>query len=215
VSRLRGASKTPLAVAGILVVPLFFIGLMAFSLKLDKPSHTETAKGVVKLGDPTKSTVGTIYLAAFALVAAVLVVGLLAMLIRSRLAAVIPAVAGIVICVVLLIPLGTWAAEHTKRYPLGVDNIPAKSPQDLLLRGEWEQSAESTARQIGFATIGIAIASIAVIVALDVRRRRGKAGYTPPPPPEIAGEPQVSPALELEFADSDLARGRRPGRWRN
>jgi hypothetical protein len=215
VRRLRGASKTPLAVAGILAVPLFFTGLMAFSLKLDKPSQTRTAKGAIKLGDPTKGTVGTIYLAAFVLVAALLVVGLLAVLLRSRLAGVIPAVAGIVAAVALLIPLGTWTAEHTKRYPLGVDNIPQKSPQDLLLRGEWEQNAESTARQIGFATIGIAIASIALIVALDVRRRRGTAGYTPPPPPMVAGEPQVSPALELELADSDLVRRRRPGRWRN
>ena len=38
--RFRGASKAPFAVAGILAVPLFFVALMAFSLKIDKPSHT-------------------------------------------------------------------------------------------------------------------------------------------------------------------------------
>ena len=36
--RLRNAPKTPLAVAGILATPLFFVALMAFSLVLDKPS---------------------------------------------------------------------------------------------------------------------------------------------------------------------------------
>jgi hypothetical protein len=212
VSRFRTASKAPLAIAGILAVPLFFVGLMAFSLKLDKPSHHTTAKGTLALGDPTKSTVGTIYLAAFAVAGAMVVVGLLAMLLRSRLATAIPAVAGIVAAILLILPLGTWAAEHTQRYPLGVDNIPAKSPQDLQLRGEWEQSAKSTARQIGFATIGMAIAAIALVAALHVRRRHGWVGL---PPASITGEAEISPVVDLELADSDLARGNRPGRWRN
>ena len=130
-SRLRGASKAPLAVAGILAVPLFFVGLMAFSLRLDKPSQQVSASGKVALGDPTKGTVGTIYLAAFAVAVGLVVVGLLAMLLRSRLAAAIPAVAGIVAAVVLVIPLGTWAAGHTQRYPLGVDNIRQSDPSDI------------------------------------------------------------------------------------
>jgi len=143
----------------------------------------------------------------------VVVVGLLAMVLRSRLAPIVPAVAGIVASVLLLIPLGTWAAEHTKRYPLGVDNIPKSSAQDLFLRGQWEASAETTARQLGFVTIGIAIAAIVLTVVLDIRRRRGIAGYSPPPPPAISGVAETSVAVEL--ADSDLTRGNRPGRWRN
>src|SRR5262249_19039939 len=87
-SRLRGASKAPLAIAGTPAVPLFFVGLMAFSLKLDKPSVAG-----VRLADPTKGTVGTIYLAAFAVAGGLVLVGLLAMLLRSRLAAAIPAAA--------------------------------------------------------------------------------------------------------------------------
>ena len=209
-SRIRGTSKAPLAIAGILAVPLFFVGLMAFSLKLDKPSVAG-----VRLGDPTKGTVGEIYLAALAVAAALIVVGLLATLLRSRLAAAIPAVAGIVAATVLVIPLGTWATEHTHRYPLGVDNIKQSDPADIYLRGEWEQNAKTTARQIGFATIGLGVAAILILAALEYRRRRGPAGYTPPPPPTITGEPEVSPALELELADSDLVRGHRPGRWRN
>jgi hypothetical protein len=183
VSRLRGSSKAPLAVAGILALPLFFVGLMAFSLKIDKPSHHLTSKGTVVLGDPTKGTVATIYLLAFAVAGALVVVGVLAMLLRSRLAPIIPAVAGIVASVALIVPLGTWAAEHATRYPLGVDNIPQNSPQDLFLRGEWEDNAKTTAHQIGLVTIGIAIAGIIITVLLEVRRRRGRDGMVVPPPP--------------------------------
>jgi hypothetical protein len=191
-SRLRGTSKAPFAVAGILAVPLFFVGLMAFSLKVDKPSAHLTKHGTLALGDPTKGTVGTIYLLAFAVSAAVVLVGLLAMLLRSRLATIVPAVVGIVASILLLLPLATWAAEHTKRYPLGVDNIPSKSPADIFLRGEWEQNARTTAHQIGLATIGIAIAAIAISVLLEVRRRRGIEGPPVPPPPEmVTGEPYI------------------------
>jgi len=212
VRRFRGASKAPLAVAGILALPLFFVALMAFSLKLDKPSQHTTTKGTIALGDPTKGTVGTIYLVALAVVGALVLVGVLAMSLRSRLAAVVPAVAGIVASVLLLLPLGTWAAEHTQRYPLGIDNIPKHSAQDQFLRGEWEGTARTTARQLGLVTIGLGIAAILLCVALDLRRRRGIAGPPVGPPPAISGVAEVSPAIEL--ADSDLVRGGRPGRWR-
>jgi hypothetical protein len=185
----RGASKAPVAVGGILALPLFFLGLIAFALKLDKPSHHLTKKGTLALGDPTKGTLGTIYLLAFAVAAAVVVVGVLAMALRSRLATLVPAAAGIVASVLLLIPLGTWAAEHADRYPLGIDNIPKRSPQDLSLRGEWEQGAKTTAHQIGLVVIGIAIAAILITVALEVRRRRGIEGPAVPPPPETMPAP--------------------------
>jgi hypothetical protein len=214
VKRLHGRSKAPVAVAGILAVPLFFVGLMAFSLKLDKPTHLVNASGKHVLGDPTKGTVGTIYLCAFAVSGALVLVGVLAMLFRSRLATIVPAAGAIVASVLLVLPLNTWAAQHTARYPLGVDNIPKSSPQDLFLRGEWEQNAKTTARQIGFATIGIAIAAIAITLLLEIRRRRGIEGPPVPPPPAIAGVAEASPAVELELADSDLVQGGRPGRWR-
>lgn len=195
--RLRGASKAPLAVAGILAVPLFFVGLMAFSLKVDTPSHHLTAKGTVALGDPTKGTVGRIYLLAFAVSMAIVLVGALAMLLRSRLAAIVPAVAAIVASVLLVLPLTTWAAGHTKRYPLGVDNIPKSAAEDQFLRGEWEQTARTTARQIGFATIGLAVAAIAITVLLEIRHRRGRDAIVVPPPPielETGGAPPFTGA---------------------
>jgi hypothetical protein len=186
VSRFHGASKAPLAVAGILALPLFFVGLMAFSLRLDKPSHAVTKSGGVVLEDPTKGTVGTIYLCAFAVSAGVVLVGVLAMLLRSRFGSIVPAVTGIVAAVALLVPLGTWATKHTSRYPLGVDNIPQNSPQDLFLRGEWEESAKTTAHQIGLVSIGIAVAAIVLTVLLELRRRRGReAPIVEPPPIEL------------------------------
>ena len=175
----RGTSKAPFAVAGILAVPLFFVALMAFTLREDKPTKTVSATGKVVFGDPTKGTVGTIYLLAFATAAVVVAVGLLARLLRSQLAVIAPAVVGIVLAVLLQLPLDTWAADHTKRYPLGTDNIPdptAKrfSPSNLVNRGEWEQTAKTTAHQIGWVTIGIGLAAIVVAIALEIRRRRGR-----------------------------------------
>lgn len=213
-SGLRIASKAPLAVAGVLALPLFFVALMAFGLKLDKPSTHLTNKGTLALGDPTKATLGTVYLLAFVIPAGVVLVGFLASLVRVRIAAVIPAVVGIVTSILLLLPLGTWAAEHTKRYPLGIDNLPQKSPQDLWLRGEWEQNTKTTAHQIGLVTVGMALAAVVLVIALEFRRRRGIVGPAVPPPPAVTGGPEASPVVELELADSDLVRGGRPGRWR-
>jgi hypothetical protein len=183
VSRLRGASKAPLAVGGILAAPLFFVGLMAFTLRLDKPSKSLNSAGKVVLGDPTKGTIGTIYLATLAVCAAVVLVGLLAMLLRSRFAPVVPAVAGIVAAVLLIAPLGSWAAGHTARYPLGTDNIRDSNRYNIILRGEWEAGAKTTARQIGLITIGIGLATILVTIGLEIRRRRGREGPPVPPPP--------------------------------
>lgn len=195
--RFRGASKAPFAVAGILALPLFFVALMAFTLKVDKPSHYLRKDGTVGLGDPTKGTVGTIYLLAFATAAAVVLVGFLARLLRSRLAVIVPAVAAIVLSILLQLPLNTWAAEHTKRYPLGTDNIrdsTAKrvSPTNLVDRGEWEQTAKTTAHQIGWVTIGLAVAAIVICVLLEVRHRRGRDAPPVEPPPLGLGAPGMT-----------------------
>jgi hypothetical protein len=198
----RGTSKAPFAVAGVLALPLFFVALMAFTLKVDKPSHQVTKKGAVVLGDPTKGTVATIYLLAFAVAAALLLVGVLARLLRSRLAVIVPAVAAIVLTVLLFLPLNTWAAAHTKRYPLGVDNIPDGTPAhpvytNLVNRGFWEQTAKTTAHQIGFVTVGLALAAIVICVLLEVRRRRGRDGMVVEPPPlelDTGGAPPLTGA---------------------
>ena len=171
-SGLRLKSKAPVAVAGILAVPLFFVALMAFSLRIDKPSHTLSPAGNVVLGNPTTSTLVTIYGLAFAVGIGITLVGLLASLARSRLATILPAVAAIVATTLLLIPLGAWAAGHTSRYPLGTDNTPDRSAQNLMNRGEWEHSAYVAAHQIGWVTIGLAVAAIVLSLALKWRGRR-------------------------------------------
>src|SRR6202040_2374237 len=100
------------------------------------------------LGDPTKGTLGTIYALALLLAVTLVVVGLLATLLRSRLGVLVPAGAAILASILLMFPLSTWAAQHTARYPLGIDNIPSRNPQDLALRGQWEQETVTSARQI-------------------------------------------------------------------
>jgi hypothetical protein len=200
VRRFRGTSKAPLAVAAVLALPLFFVALMAFTLKIDKPSHHLRANGTVALGDPTKGTVGTIYLLALATAAILILVGILARLLRSRLAVIAPSVVAIVLSVLLLLPLDTWAAGHTKRYPLGVDNIPDGTPAhpvstNLVNQGFWEGTAKTTAEQIGLVTIGLAIAAIVICVLLEVRHRRGRDGmFVGPPPLELdtGGAPGVT-----------------------
>jgi hypothetical protein len=183
VKSIRIRSKAPVAVAGILAVPLFFVGLMAFSLRFDKPSEHVTRAGRTVLGDPTKGTLATIYGLALLVAAAVVIIGLLASLLRTRLATVIPAIASIVASILLMVPLGTWAAAHTARYPYGTDNIRDLNPQNLMHRAEWEQNAKKTADEIAWVTIGMSIAAIVLTAALEIRRRRGIEGPPVPPPP--------------------------------
>jgi len=206
VKRFGGSSKTPLAVAGILATPLFFVALMAFSLKLDEPSHHMTKSGKLVLGDPTKATVAKIYLLSLAVSLAIAAVGALALLLRSRLAVIPPALTAIAATVLLLIPLATWRDEHTARYPVGTDLIAQSNPGDLILRGEWEENAYTTARQIGFWTIVMSAVAIALAIVFEFRRRRGLVGPAVPPPPEVAtGEPQVVPGAITQAGERSIA----------
>ena len=183
--RLHHAPKAPLAVAGILATPLFFVALMAFSLVLDKPSVDVTTKGAEVLGDPARGTIAAIYLLSIGVSALVVLIGVLALLLPVRAAVFVPAIGAIGVTIALLLPLDTAEAEHTSRYPDGVDLIPRNDPSDLILRGEWEENARRTANQIGLWTIAIAIAAIVVAAAIDVRRRRGVSPPAVPPPPEM------------------------------
>jgi len=182
-NRLRQAKKAPLAVSGILATPLFFVSLMAFSLLLDKPSIEVTRLGKETLGDPSRGLIATIYLFSFGVSALIVLVGVVALLLRARIAIFVPPVAAIGVTIALLIPLDTWEGEHTARYPNGIDLIPRRDPADLILRGEWEENARRTANQIGMWTIAIAVAAIVIAAALEIRRRRGVLPPPVPPPP--------------------------------
>jgi hypothetical protein len=184
---LRKAPKAPLAVAAILAMPLFFTALMAVSLAVEKPTVSHVLRHgatVAKLGEPSGTTEATIWLLAIVAPVAVVAVGTGATLI-GRAGVIVSALAAVAATVVLLIPLGTWTARHTARYPDGVDLIRQASTSDIYLRGEWEGRARTTARQLGIVTIVLGGIAIAAFALFEVRRRRGVLPPVPPPPPEI------------------------------
>jgi hypothetical protein len=190
VHRLRSAPKAPLAVAGILATPLFFVALMAMSLAVEKPSVNHivrNGKSVTILGDPSGTTELTIWLLALLPAAGLVLLGTVAMYLGRR-GVILTSLGAVVLTVGLLVSLPGWTARHTARYPIGVDLIPRSAgSEDIYLRGEWEGTARHTAEQLGIATIAIAGAAIAIVILLEVRRRRGIVPPPPPPPPEIAG----------------------------
>jgi hypothetical protein len=186
-SRLRPVSKAPLAVAGILSTPLFFVGLMAMSLAVEKPSVRHTGKLHKAVpGDPSGTTEAKIWLLALVFPLVLVLIGTASMSLR-RTGVVVAALGAIALTVALLVPLGGWARGHTNRYPIGVDLIPPSlGSQDIYLRGEWEANAKRTAEQLGVATMSIAGVAIVVAGFLEFRRRRGLVGPVPPPPPLTA-----------------------------
>jgi hypothetical protein len=184
-------TSAPLAVAGILATPLFFVALMAISLAVEKPAvHHALQKGksVTTLGDPSGRTEATIWLLAVVPPLVLVLLGTGAMYFGRR-GVIASSLGAIVLSAALLLSLGSWTARHTVRYPVGVDLIPRSAgSDDIYLRGEWEGTARDTAQQLGIATIVIAAAAIAIVVLLEVRRRRGIVPPPPPPPPpEIVG----------------------------
>jgi len=187
VTRLRKAPKAPLAVAGILATPLFFVALMAMSLALEKPSvhHVlRNGKVVAKLGDPLGSTERAIWLLALVPPVGLALIGAAGMLI-GRAGVITSSLTAIAAALVLLLPLDTWTRQHTARYPVGIDLIPPSSTSDLYLRGEWEGTARHTAEQLGIATIVLAGLAFGFLALSELRRRRGVAAPVPPPPPEV------------------------------
>ena len=188
--RLRTSPKAPLAVAGILAMPLFFVALMAMSLAVEKPSvgHAlKRGKSVTVLGDPTGTTEAKIWLLAAAPPLMLALLGLASMLL-GRAGVVVTSLGAVALSVALLVPLGGWANGHADRYPIGVDLIPpsATGSQDIYLRGEWEANAKRTAEQLGIATMSIAGIAIVVVGLFELRRRRGLVPPLPPPPPLTA-----------------------------
>ena len=181
---LRSAPRSPLAVAGILATPLFFVALMAMSLALEKPSVRHMlrhGKLVTTLGDPAGRTEATIWLLACAPPVALVLIGVCAML-AGRAGVVISSFSAIALTVALLVPLDGWATHHTARYPVGVDLIPPSAGSgDIYLRGEWEGTSRRTADQLGAAAIVIAAVAIAIFLLFEVRRRRGVVPPLPPP----------------------------------
>jgi hypothetical protein len=206
---LRRGSKAPLALAGLLSITLYFAGLMASSLAIDKPRTFERmrhGKVVLHYEQSSNATEAKIWLAALIPVGILFAVALLATLWRRG---GLYVVSGAAIAMSLLLPhdLDTWTARHTRRFPPGIDLIKDSSVSNLASRGEWEQNARDTVISLAHWTIGIAIAAAVILTGLTLLRRlRPRQAFIAAPPPVVTGEPEVSPVVATE---PDAGVGRR------
>jgi hypothetical protein len=200
---LRSRSKAPLALVGLLAVPLYFASLLASSLALEKPQIIHGRENPPGSGAEAK-----IWLAALIVPGVLLAVGVIGLAVR-RIGIYAPAAAGVVVCLVLPDVSKGWVARHTARFPLGMDFVKDSDPSNLSGRGEWEHAAQETIVSITHWTLILAIGAIVVAVLLEVRRR-GRPGpfSVPSPPAAVTGAPEVSPAVEV--TDRELWRLPRP-----
>lgn len=186
--RPRFRSKAPLALAGLLSVPLYLATLLAASLALDRPRIVGKHEG-----PPAGGREALIWAAALITPAILLLVGAAALPLR-RYGIYFSAVAGIVVCLLLPSLSHGWIGRHERRFPLGMDFVKDSNPSNLSSRGQWEHAAQDTIVSMTHWTLVLAIGAIVVSVLLEVRRRRGAdAIRILPPPPAVTGEPEASP----------------------
>ena len=173
----RTETKAPLAVAGLIAVPVFFACLLASSLALDRPRlvHSQEFPG-------TSGTEAKVWLAALIGPAIVMAVGIAALALRRH-GVYLVAAAGIVVCLVLPDVSDGWIARHSARFPLGIDFVKDSDPSNYLNRGEWEQSAQHTITSITDWTLGLCIGAIAIAALLELRRRRSAPPFNVEPGP--------------------------------
>lgn len=181
-------SKAPIAVAGLIAVPLYFAALMASSLALDKPHVVGR-----HLSEGTGGTEARIWLAALIAPGILLAAGAIGVFL-GRYGVYLPSAAGVVVCLVLPGISKGWIARHEGRFPQGIDFVRDSDPSNLSSRGEWEHAAQSTVSSITHWTLGLAIGAIVVALLLELRRRTGRDAIVVGPPPETpGGTPVVAP----------------------
>lgn len=174
--RLRGRPRAPLAIGGLLAVPLFFSALLAFTLALQQPHVTivhRAGKTVAHYAQAPASTEAAIWLLALVPPLALVAIGVAGVLVPYG-RFLVP-VAAVVDALALTHRLDFWAARHTVRYPFGIDLIRDSSNSSVLTRGQWERDAVWASRSLAHWTIGLALAAIAIALVIDARRRRGRA----------------------------------------
>jgi len=173
VIRRGGRSRSPLAIASFIAIPLFFSSLMASTLALEKPRVIQwTSAGHLRTSyfDPTTATEARVWLWALVPPAVLIVVGFVAT--RLPYGFYISCVAAIVIAVAVVHKIDIWQRHHTHRFPDGVDLIPASDPaSNQFDPGQWERMARDTALSLEHWTIGLALVSILVVAGLTVKRR--------------------------------------------
>lgn len=168
--------RAPLAIASFIAIPLFFSSLMASTLAQEKP-HVAQWQGCrhglcTTWHDPTSANEARIWLWALVPPLVLVLVGWVAM--RLPLGFYVSCASGIVIAVAVVHKTATWAHHHTARFPWGVDLIPgtaAYTSSNHWDPGQWEDEARSTALSLQHWTIGVAVASAAVMAFLWLRRR--------------------------------------------
>ena len=220
-------SRSPLAIAAFIAIPLFFASLMSSTLALEKPRVVQWTSGgrlLTTWHEPSPATEAKIWLWALVPPLVLILVGWIA--VRLPHGFYVSCVAAIVIALAVVHRVNIWALHHALRFPMGVDLIPKTNVQSNQFdAGQWERMARDTALSLSHWTIAIAAISIAVVATAAARRR-----YFARMPAELFAPvegvhavdstmpglgPDTSAALELEQADSDLARHDRPGGWRN
>jgi ABC-type branched-subunit amino acid transport system permease subunit len=171
--KLRGRSRSPLAIASFIAIPLFFSSLMASTLAQEKPrlvQWTSNGKLQTTYHDPTSGTEARIWLWALLPAALLIVVGYVAT--RLPYGFYIACLAAIVDAMAVVNKTAVWERHHTHRFPNGVDLIPAaNAASDKFSPGQWEQMARATALSLQHWTIVLALISIAVVVGLALKRR--------------------------------------------
>lgn len=171
--RLRGRSRSPLAIASFIAIPLFFSALMASTLAQERPRVVQWTSGgklQTTYHDPTSATEARIWLWALLPAALLIVVGYVAT--RLPYGFYISCIAAIVDAMAVVHKTAVWERHHVQRFPNGVDLIPASNPQsDKFDPGQWEQMARATALSLEHWTISLAVISIVVVAGLTVKRR--------------------------------------------
>jgi hypothetical protein len=210
VRRLRLPARAPVAVAGLLSLPLFFAALLAVSLAIERPHRFQwrSAKGrLIEIDHaPTSGVEAKIWGLALVVPAALVAVGLAASFWR-RGGIYVSCAAGLAAALLLPIRLDRWTEHHSKRFPFGMDLYPDSSVSSTLARGEWEANARETVLSLTHWTIGLALAVAAVAALAELRRRlRPRPAPVGPPPVVMTGEPEVSPAVAGAEAEPSLAR---------
>jgi hypothetical protein len=165
-------SRGPWAIASFIAIPLFFSSLMASTLAQEKP-YVIQWKGVhhliTQFHEPTSATEARVWL--WALLPPVLLSFVGWICVRLPFGWYIACGAAVVEAFAVVHKLDTWTAHHTARFPLGVDLIPKSNFQsNQSAPGEWEKLARETSLSLQHWTIGLAVASAAVMAALYARR---------------------------------------------
>ena len=203
--RLAARKRTPLVVSCILAAPLYFLSLMLASMAMDRPdivSWTHNGKLVEHFHSTTASLEAKIWLAALVPSALLIGIGIAAVFIRYGTYLVCAAM--LVISAVLPHRLDTWQKHHIARYPRGEDLIRDTWSNNLLNRGEWEDSARQTIESLQKWMIGLAILfALGFALAAELRRRRGNRE-----PPALSPDaiPTTAALLSVE-AQSQMLRG--------